>query len=531
MLFTSYEFVLIFLPVTVLLVYAAAALHQRALAKVLLFAASLVFYAWWNPRYVVLLLALTCFNYLVGSWLIRTSERDTAARLRFWVAVFGVSTNVLTLGYFKYTNFFLQTVTDLTGWQFSVGAILLPLGISFITFQKIAFLVDAYGGQIQRLSFLDYGLFVSFFPQLLAGPIVHHREIIPQLRSDTSLRYIQRVVPIAITFFVIGAFKKVIIADHLSPRVAAAFTSAAAGSPLDLVASWTASLAFTLQIYFDFSGYSDMAVGLGLLFGIRLPFNFDSPLKATSMIDFWARWHMTLTRFLTAYIYNPIVLRATRRWMATGRKVTTRGVMSLAAFLRLLIFPTLFTMFITGLWHGAGWQFIVFGLLHGLYLVINHAWRNFRHAGKPPAPSVAGIWAARALTLLAFVVSMPLFRADSLTTALRMLRGMIGGHGISLHGLIHDWKFLGLLGAVLMISQMLPNTQELLRNRLDAATEPLAAHAAAGRTMGGSATANSWSWPRVEWKPTAMWALAIGLVAWYVVLNMAAPSEFLYFQF
>src|ERR1043166_7022510 len=188
MIFTSYEFVLVFLPIVVLVVYGASALGQRVLAKLLLLIASLVFYAWWNPQYVVLLLALTCFNYLVGSWLIHTNGVDSAARSRFAVAVFGVAANVGVLVYYKYANFFVQVAGDVTGHSFSISAILLPLRLSFITFQKIAFLVDAYGGQVRRLSFLDYALFVSFFPQLIAGPIVHHREILPQLQSDTSPR-------------------------------------------------------------------------------------------------------------------------------------------------------------------------------------------------------------------------------------------------------------------------------------------------------------------------------------------------------
>ena len=530
MIFTSYEFVLVFLPIVVLAVYGASALGQRTLAKLLLFAASLAFYAWWNPQYVVLLLALTCFNYLVGSWLIHTAGDESAARRRFALAVFGVAANVGVLVYYKYANFFVQVASDVTGVQFAIGQILLPLGMSFIIFQKIAFLVDAYGGQVQRLSLLDYALFVSFFPQLIAGPIVHHREIIPQLQSDTSLRYLRRVVPIAITFFVIGAFKKAIIADQLAPRAAGVF-STEMGSHLDAFSAWIGTLTFTLQVYFDFSGYSDMAIGLGLLFGIRLPFNFNSPLKAANMLDLWSRWHMSLTRFLTAYIYSPLALRATRRWMGAGKKVSTRGVMSGGAFVRLLMTPTLITMAIAGLWHGAGWQFVAFGVLHGVYLVINHAWRNFRYAGKPPPPTPGRLAISRTITFIAFVISIPFFRADSLTTAWHVLTSMAGAHGLGLHAAVGDGKFLSLLALVLVASQILPNTQEILHDRLEAATAPLEKHAGAGKALGGGAVGPAWSWPHLVWKPSVVWALAVGAVAWYVVLNMAAPSEFLYFQF
>jgi D-alanyl-lipoteichoic acid acyltransferase DltB (MBOAT superfamily) len=532
-IFSSYEFVLVFLPAVVLAVFCASALRQRTLAKLLLFGASLAFYAWWNPRYVLLLLALLGFNFTIGSWLIRSHGR-AAPRLRLAVATAGVIANIGVLVYFKYANFFVGVAGDLTGWQLSIATIVLPLGISFITFQKIAFLVDAYGGQIQQLSLLDYGIFVTFFPQLIAGPIVHHREVIPQLQSDTSLRYNRRLIPIAVTFFVIGACKKVLIADRLSPHVAAAFTTASAGGPLDGATAWLGALGYTLQVYFDFSGYSDMAIGLGLLFGIRLPFNFNSPLKAISIIDFWSRWHMTLTRFLTAYLYNPIVLRATRRWMAAGKKVSIKGVMPPGALVRLLAIPTMITMAIAGLWHGAGWQFIAFGAIHGAYLVINHAWRNFRlrgrHGGKSAPATPAGIGVARAATLLALLLSIPFFRADSVTSGGRFVTSMLGAHGVDLRAAAHDRAYLGVLALVFLASQVLPNTQELLRDRLEAATAPLARHPGAGRGLAASAT-DSWAWPRVHWKPTVMWALMIGALGWYVVLQMATPSEFLYFQF
>ena len=374
-------------------------------------------------------------------------------------------------------------------------------------------------------------MFVSFFPQLIAGPIVHHREVIPQLVEPSSLRYQARVVPIALAFFVIGACKKVLLADPLSPYVAEVFTTASAGGHPGVLGAWSASLAFTLQVYFDFSGYSDMAIGLGLLFGIRLPANFNSPLKATSMIEFWSRWHMTLTRFLTAYIYNPIVLRITRRRMQQGRKIATRGVMRPGAFVQLLVGPTLITMFIAGLWHGAGFQFIVFGLLHGVYLVVNHAWRNSRPSGSgrsPGSPLAGAVVASRVATFVALVVSIPWFRGDSAHTAWSFATSMVGLHGAG-HARL-DGGTLLLIVALLVVTQIFPNSQELLRTQLESETAPLAKHAGAGKTM-DPAHAASWSWPRIAWRPTVPWALVLGLVAWIVVLRMAAPTEFLYFQF
>lgn len=530
MLFTSYEFVLCFLPCVLIAVLGATALGSRSVSKALLFAASLVFYAWWDPPYVLLLIAILLFNFGIGSWLIRTADDERLSRRRLAMLVFGLTANIGTLVYFKYRNFFLEQLGTVAGHHFVLGKIILPLGISFITFQKIAFLVDAYSAKIKRLSFLDYGLFVSFFPQLIAGPIVHHREVMPQFEASTSLRYVARTIPIAITFFVIGAFKKVIIADRLGLH-AATFFNVAAVHKTGVAGAWLGSLTFTLQVYFDFSGYSDMAIGLALLFGIRLPFNFNSPLKAANMIDFWSRWHMTLTRFLIAYIYNPIVLRGTRRRMARGKKVATRGVMSVESFVTLLALPTLFTMFIAGLWHGAGFQFVIFGVLHGAYLVINHAWRNFRHAKHiPTRPSSGGLWAARALTFAALLVSIPFFRADSARTAWRFVMNMFGAHGLAVHSVLNQPGFIGLVGILFLASQVLPNTQEVLRDSLAATTAPLAKHAGEAKSMDPEVARNL-SWPRIVWAPTLGWAVALGFVGWYVVLKMAAPTEFLYFQF
>jgi D-alanyl-lipoteichoic acid acyltransferase DltB (MBOAT superfamily) len=525
-LFTSYTFVLGFLPIVLVLVLGASALGFRSMAKVLLLASSLVFYAWWNPPYVLLLLALLGFNFLLGSWLIRTAGNEPLSRRRLMVLCVGLVVNIGTLVYFKYKNFFLASFGDLVGHHFEIDAIILPLGISFITFQKIAFLVDAYAGQIKRLSLLDFSLFVSFFPQLIAGPIVHHREVIPQFEANTSLRYVARGIPIAITFLVIGAFKKVILADRLGLHVTEIFDATGPGSHAGMATTWIGALAFQLQVYFDFSGYSDMAIGLGLLFGIRLPFNFNSPLKASSIVDYWSRWHMTLTRFCTAYIYNPIVLRATRRRMARRKRVATRGVLSVGAFVMLLALPTLFTMFIIGLWHGAGFQFILFGLVHGVYLVINHAWRNIRRARHDgdPEPTRYGPWLARALTFIALLVAIPFFRADSAHTAFRFVANMFGAHGLALGAVVKEAGFVGALGLLLIVCQVLPNTQEIMHDSL-ATTSPSEAKPA---EPDGARNA---SWPRLVWKPTVMWAIALALIGWYVVLKMAAPTTFLYFQF
>ncbi|HEY1813799.1 MAG TPA: MBOAT family O-acyltransferase [Kofleriaceae bacterium] len=512
-----------FLPLTLFVVLGVSSLGQRTAAKLLLFAASVVFYAWWNPRYVALLLALITFNYVVGTWLIDT--RNGPHTPRKYALVFGVVVNLAALAYFKYANFFVVEIGKAFGHPLHLAPILLPLGISFMVFQKIAFLVDAFGGGIKRLSLLDYAVFVSFFPQLIAGPIVHHREVIPQLEQPSALRYSARLTPIAISFFVIGAFKKVVIADAFSPYVGSLFEKASGGAHLGLIDAWSGALAYTLQVYFDFSGYSDIAIGLGLLFGIRLPINFNSPLKATGPIDYWNRWHITLTRFLMAYIYTPLVMRATRRRLARRKPTHGESAMRIDAFIMLIAVPTTITMFLAGVWHGAGYQFIVFGLIHGAYLVANQAWRNLRApSDDDDEPTVGTTALCRFAMFVGAVAAVPFFRADSVATALQFIRGMAGLGGSATKAL-GGAPFAALILAGLFIVQVLPNTYELLHDRLDRAMPALARHAGTTDVRWQS------SWPRIVWRPSVAWAIVLGLVAWYALMSMAKTTEFLYFQF
>jgi len=518
--FASYAFAFGFLPIVLSVVLGTSAIGHRTAAKLLLFIASLVFYAWWNPPYLAFLLAILAFNYVIVSWLVTTPPNK---RFRRAVMIGGVVANIATLLYFKYWTFLVGQVGAVLHEPLEPLALAMPLGISFIVFQKIALLVDAYSGQIKRLGILEYGLFVSFFPQLISGPIVHHREVIPQFESENSVRYSATGVPVAIAFVVIGAFKKVVIADSFSSHVAAIFDSQ---SQVGFIAAWEATVSYTLQVYFDFSGYSDMAIGLGLLFGVRLPFNFNSPLKATSPIDYWGRWHITLTRFLTAYIYNPLALRATRRRVALRLPIKRSGVMTPAAFAALLALPTFVTMFVAGAWHGAGYQFMVFGVLHGVYLVANHGWRVLRtREHLDLAPSTASVAACRAATLVAVILAIPFFRAESVSGAWSIVSSMLGVHGLSAGASAFERSFVFLIVAVFIASQVLPNTQEVLHDALERVTSPLAKH------PGETSISRGRSWPRIVWRPTIWWACALGAVAWYVILHLARPSEFLYFQF
>jgi alginate O-acetyltransferase complex protein AlgI len=394
MLFNSYHFIFVFLPVALLGYFAANRLGPQAPA-IWLALASLVFYSFSNWPFVALLLTSIAFNYLIGWLLIR---RRLRAGPRFAVLTVGVSGDLLTLGIFKYAGFLVANFNAMFSTSVAVN-ILLPVGISFYTFTQIAFLVDAYRGKVAHYALPHYALFVTYFPHLIAGPILHHRDMIPQFESSGSKWPNPHLILCGLIIFGIGLFKKTGLADGIQPLVALAFNQAAPSFDQ----AWIGALAYTFQLYFDFSGYSDMAIGISLMFGIFLPLNFNSPYKAASTVDFWRRWHMTLSQFLRDYLYIPL----------GGNR---HG--SLLRYVNLMI-----TMLLGGLWHGAAWTFVAWGALHGLYLCINHAWINY----GPPTPArlarPAGIFAFL-LTFLAVVVAWVFFRADSLASALSVLARM-----------------------------------------------------------------------------------------------------------
>jgi len=493
MLFNSFEFIFFFLPATLLVFFLLGRTRQNGLALAWLVGASLFFYAWWNPAYLGLLLGSMLFNYAVGVALARGRER------RRVLLATGVAGNLLLLGYFKYANFFIDNLNLVTGAGFQVEKILLPLAISFFTFQQIAYLVDAHRGETHEYSFLHYCLFVTFFPQLIAGPIVHHREMLPQFAHTSLYRFHHEHLSVGLSIFIIGLFKKVVLADNLAHFATPVFNAAANGTVLTLFEAWTGALAYSFQLYFDFSGYSDMAIGLARMFGIRLPLNFHSPYKATSIIDFWRRWHMTLSRFLRDYLYIPL---------GGNRHGPSRR------YLNLFI-----TMLLGGLWHGAAWTFVFWGALHGLYLFINHAWRHLaqRRLSARWLQSRGYRLAAGALTFLAVVIGWVFFRAADTSSALQILTAMAGGHGLDLshayvNELVHRDNALRWLVAAAVIAWWLPNCQQWFA-RFDPGTEPVAA---AGR---------------LAWSPSRAWALAIGLLALVTLYHMNRISEFLYFQF
>jgi len=432
MLFNSFEFLFGFFPV-VLALFLVLGARSRLLATGWLIAASLVFYAWWRPLNVLIIAPSIAVNFALARALQRPATGPRGESMRRLLLGAGIAFNVAFLGYFKYTHFAVGALNDLAGTRFVVEQIILPLGISFITFQKIAFLVDVWGRRVTEFSLREYALFVLFFPQLIAGPIVHFREMMPQFRDPASRPSFEGLAA-GLTLLVFGLFKKVVLADHIAAYTTPIYEAGAAGHAVSLVPAWTAAVGFTLQIYFDFSGYSDMAVGLARCFGVRLPANFDSPLKATNIIDFWLRWHITLTRFLTAYLYNPLVLRLTRRRLARGLPPFGGRNTSLSAFVQLLALPTLLTMFVSGVWHGAGFLFMAWGLLHGAYLVVDHGWRTYVVRRWPDRTAYLRTMKAPAalLTFVAVVAAMVVFRAPNGRSALAVLEGMVGAGGVEL---------------------------------------------------------------------------------------------------
>ena len=493
MLFNSYEFLLGFLPV-VLIVYFALARSASALAAIgFLTAASLFFYGWWDPVYVALLAGSVVFNYLVGRALLVRREKPI-----LWV---GIAGDLILLGTFKYAGFLTANLNGVAGLSLPLPHIVLPLGISFFTFTQIAYLVDVYRGQAREYHFLNYALFVAFFPHLLAGPVLHHAEVMPQFARRETFRFSAENFAVGLTIFSVGLFKKVVLADGVGEFATPVFDAAKNGATLTFLAAWGGVLSYTFQLYFDFSGYSDMAIGLARLFGIVFPANFNSPYKAASIIDFWRRWHMTLSRFLRDYLYVPL---------GGGRHGQVRRHANL-----------MITMLLGGLWHGAGWTFVVWGGLHGLYLVVNHGWRGVRSRWLTHVHMPAGLalWLGRLLTFLAVVVAWVFFRAESLSAAKAILEGMVGLNGATKA----DPYYFGTpqlrwLAAMFVIAWGLPNVQQLL-HRYRPALE----------TYPGEVSPPYWK--RLTWRPAAAWALLTAALLVTAIINLTRVSEFLYYQF
>ena len=523
MLFHAPKFLLVFLPLVLIAYHATRAYGGVRAALGVLVVASVIFYGWWDPRFVFLLLGSAAFNFAVGRALSARRASGTGTR---GLLTLGVAANLGALGFFKYAGFFVANVAAATGIEAATLHIALPLAISFFTFQQIAFLVDTASGVAKDPDPLSYLLFVTFFPQLVAGPIVHHREMMPQFadRSPDTERMsgIWDSLAIGLMIFCIGLFKKTMIADKMGFWSDRIFETAAHGAPVPLIEAWTGALAFTFQIYFDFSGYTDMAIGLALMFGIRLPINFASPYKAESIIDFWRRWHITLSRFLKDYLYIPL---------GGGRQGWTRRYTNL-----------MIVMLLGGLWHGAAWTFVLWGALHGAFLIINHGWRQIAGGRRG---NLALRWFYRSLTFVAVVLAWVMFRADSFDAAQTVYAGMAG-----LNGMVLPTHYLGALGSfgptlkdmgvsfgltpnfgggmqllwlmgALAIVWFLPNTQTIMRDYKPVLGDTISKAGALTRALGRIA------------RPNLATGVALGLVAALLALRQlqGQPGEFIYFQF
>ncbi len=402
MLFTTAEFAALYLPAVFALFFLIGPRSPR-LAAGWLFAASLFFYGYWMPEFTLLLVGSICWNFFAGMRIAQSPARSLAKR---WM-IAGIAVDLSLLAYFKYANFFIDSLAAALGTDWQLAHITLPIGISFFTFTQIAFLADAYQKGVREYRFIHYGLFVTYFPHLIAGPVLHHAQMMPQFGEATTYRPMLGNIAGGMAIFALGLFKKVVLADGISPYADAVFDGAASGATPDTVEAWIAALAYTFQLYFDFSGYSDMAIGLSWMFNIRLPYNFDSPYRALNISEFWRRWHMSLSAFLRDYLYVPL---------GGNRKGPSRRYVNLFV-----------TMLLGGLWHGAAWTFVFWGGLHGLYLAINHAYRRAlgeRHARI--AATLPHRLAAWALTMLAAIIAWVFFRAVDFASASTILQGMAG---------------------------------------------------------------------------------------------------------
>jgi alginate O-acetyltransferase complex protein AlgI len=491
MLFNSHQFIFVFMPVVLAGYWGLRRFPGRQTEFRWLLAASFFFYWWLSGSYVLVLLFSILINHAVAGALCRAAP---GTRRRDLIAAAGIAANLLLLGYFKYLGFVLDNLDLLLGTSAHLGPMLLPIGLSFFTFQQIAYLVDVNAEQTRPAALFDYALFVSFFGHVTAGPIVHHSEVLPLYAGEARTPPFRKLFLPALVIFSIGLFKKVVIADNLSTVADPVFLLARGHQAITVADAWFGAITYTLQLYFDFSGYSDMAIGVGRLFGITLPINFDSPYKARSIIEFWQRWHISLTRFFTMYVYLPLAMLLNRRTASTELGPAQRFVARVAV-------PTLVTFLLAGFWHGAGWNYGLFGLLHGGALTVNQGWRAARLA---PLPAPLG-WL---LTAVVILVGMVLFRASDTAAALIVIGGLVGIGTAA--GSALDANLSALVLGLLAIVLFLPNSQQI-GEHLDAAV-----------ARGGGAAIRH---------PEAVRVVFASVVFWVAVMSIVQQSHFLYYQY
>ncbi len=518
MLFNSFPFLFGFLPLALVLTYLAGRRPTPTLAKLVLALLSLGFYAWWRPVYLWLLLFSIAFNYAVGDRIQRAHAGGRGEAVRAWLLL-GLAVDIGMLGYFKYANFFVDNVGALTGAHWTLDHVVLPLAISFYTFQKIAYLVDSARGEARPMTILDFTLFAAFFPQLISGPIVHYKEVVPQLQGPLFGKLIWRNILVGLAIMSIGLFKKTVIADTMSGYSDSLFAVADARGSIGLVSGWLAAIVYTFQLYFDFSGYSDMAIGLARMFGVKLPLNFHSPLRSANIADYWRRWHMTLQRMIYAYVFQPLSLSLIRSTWRIGLEGWSAFAVSVGV-------PTFLTFVIVGVWHGAGWTFVAFGVMHAIYVSLfeisrerrTQAQRRLRKLGrKLKEPGPARRAAARAVTLVAIVAANVMFRAKTVGAAASIWAGMAGLGGLA--GSAIQWDVWAAVAICAAIVAFFPNTQQIM-SRFDPAC-------------------NWKEWKDVArppinfvWRPNTAGLIALGVVLFLgVMFIQRGQAVFLYFNF
>lgn len=516
MQFNSVEYIFLFLPITLLIYHGVIGRLPIAIRQLFLIAATLVFYAWGGAKFLPLLLASIVFNYCAALVCGMVAGRPG---IRSAVVVLAIVANIILLAYFKYLHFLGDVLASLAGGTFDFASVALPLGISFFTFQQIGYLVEVSRGRFPAGKPLDYASFVLFFPQLLAGPITQYQEVVPQLRDRLPRAAISRAIAVGLALFAIGLFKKTVVADTLALYASPAFEAAREGGKIGLVDTWIAAFSYTAQVYFDFSGYSDMAIGSARMFGIVLPLNFHSPLRSQSVVEVWRRWHITLGRWIQSYVFQPMS-------MPMARFAATRGFGKYGTLACAVLVPTMVSMLVVGVWHGAGWPFVLFGLMQGTYMATNEVWTTLRRKARKGRKGPRAGWKtalARAATIVAFVLSIVPFGQPTLDAAFRMYGAMFGlGNALVVH---ESWP-LGLAAGLLVLAvtylaiYLVPNTQQIMTR-----FEPVLEWSSRWRKVDPPKT-------EIAWKLTPGWALATGLVLFFgVAFIMRGTAKFIYFNF
>lgn len=513
MLFNSHLFIFIFLPLSLFLFHLLNSYKLHDLKIKTLVFSSLFFYGWWNPKYLFLLIFSVLINYFFGKILLSASKN------KFKLAV-GISINLLILGYYKYSNFFLENINLIIDRENLFETLILPLGISFFTFQQITYLVDCFSGIVKKHNIIKYFLFVTFFPQIVAGPIVHHSFMMPQFDKLNEKIFENNKFNVGVTTFTIGLFKKLCLADNLAKLANPFFNFSELGTTLNFFDAWAGAVIYTFQLYFDFSGYSDMALGIGLMFGIVLPINFFSPFKAKNISEFWMCWHITLSNLIRNYLYYPLSVFFTR-------KAIQNNFSDINFFIVSIVAPTIIAFFFIGLWHGAGWNFILFGIVNGIYIIIYNIWSVIKNRLNIfQKRNIIYDKFSQVLTFLSFVIALIFFRSSNLENSIHYLKSIFGlgkfdTIDIFQIGTFAAQPYLGVLWILVcfFIIFFLPNTHESVfqysENNFNKKNMILRRK----------------NLIKLKWKPNLNWAIFTFILFLSSILSLNKESEFLYFQF